>query len=80
MGELADHGAAILVSSNDLEELLGVCDRVVVLLRGSVTAVVERGTVDLAGLVALTTGATNGADPPAVATEGSVAGGDGVAP
>lgn len=80
MGELADHGTAILVSSNDLEELLGVCDRVVVLLRGSVSAVVRRGGCDLAGLVALTTGATTGDDLPAVATGPTAAGPDGVGP
>jgi ribose transport system ATP-binding protein len=57
MGELADRGTAVVVSSNDMEELCGMCDRILVLLRGSVIAVVTRGEVDLGGLVALTTGA-----------------------
>jgi len=77
MGELAERGTAVLVSSNDMEELLGMCDRIVVLLRGSVVAVIERGECDLAGLVALTTGATAGDDPLAVATEHSATGVDG---
>lgn len=71
MGELADRGTAVLVSSNDMEELLGMCDRIVVLLRGSVVTTIERGQSDLAGLVALTTGATAGDGPLAVSTDPS---------
>lgn len=56
MGELTERGAGLLVSSNDLAELLGICDRIVVLVRGEIVATVIRGEVDLDELVALTTG------------------------
>ena len=44
VGELAARGAAIIVSSSDDAELLGLCDRVVVMLRGRVVATRERPT------------------------------------
>ena len=37
----AEDGAAVLVSSTDVDELVTICDRVVVLLRGRVAAVLE---------------------------------------
>ncbi|MDG3579317.1 sugar ABC transporter ATP-binding protein [Rhizobium sp. YJ-22] len=37
IGELAERGAAVLVLSSDIEELLGVTDRVLVFFRGRVT-------------------------------------------
>jgi ABC-type sugar transport system ATPase subunit len=38
IADLADSGAAVLVASSELEELLGVCDRILVLRRGRVVA------------------------------------------
>ncbi|MBS1167101.1 MAG: sugar transporter ATP-binding protein [Proteobacteria bacterium] len=53
---LAAEGAAVLVSSSDPAELLGLCDRILVLLRGRIVAEVTPETTDLDRLVALTTG------------------------
>jgi ribose transport system ATP-binding protein len=35
--ELADHGAGVLVISSELEELLGLCDRILVMRKGTLT-------------------------------------------
>ncbi len=53
---LAKDGAGVLVSSSDPSELLGLCDRIVILMRGEVVA--ERNASDLSidSLLALTTG------------------------
>jgi ribose transport system ATP-binding protein len=56
MADLAQGGAALLVSSNDSAELLGVCDRIIVLLRGRIVADVPAAELTLDELVALTTG------------------------
>ncbi|NIZ90235.1 ATP-binding cassette domain-containing protein [Kineococcus rubinsiae] len=52
LGELAAGGAAVLVVSSDFEELLGLCDRVLVVRDGSVTDEFARGTIDEDGLTA----------------------------
>lgn len=41
VGELAAGGAAVLVASTDLAELTEVCDRVLVFVRGRITAEVH---------------------------------------
>ena len=56
MQQLTDRGTGLLVTSNDPVELLGLCDRIVVLVRGEIVATVRRGEVLLDELVALTTG------------------------
>ena len=56
VGELAARGAAIIVSSSDDAELLGLCDRVVVMLRGRVVATRAADELGLDGLLALTSG------------------------
>ena len=67
MAEAADRGAGLLVASNDAAELLGICDRIVVMVRGRVAGTVTRGEVELDELIALITGSGGGeADPPAV--------------
>ena len=38
IADLADAGAAILVASSEIEELLGLCDRVLVMRRGQIAA------------------------------------------
>ncbi len=53
---LAAQGAAVLVSSSDSVELLGLCDRIVVLLRGEVVANVAAADCSLDRLIALTAG------------------------
>lgn len=56
IAQLAEDGAGVIVSTNDLTEILGICDRVLVMVRGRIVA--ERPTAGLAldELVALTTG------------------------
>lgn len=54
--KLAGEGAAVLVSSSDPNELLGLCDHIVVLLRGSIIADVEAARTSLDELISLTTG------------------------
>lgn len=54
---LAADGAGVLVSSNDLGELLGICDRVVVMVRGQAAHTVDTDDLSQAGLLALITGA-----------------------
>ena len=34
--ELADQGAGVLVISSELEELIGICDRILVMRRGEI--------------------------------------------
>lgn len=57
MASLAEEGAGLLVSSNDLGELLGVCDRIVVMVRGGVLREIEAAGTTQAELLALITGA-----------------------
>jgi ribose transport system ATP-binding protein len=44
LNELAGSGKAIVLASSDLDELLGICDRIGVLSGGRLVAVFERGT------------------------------------
>lgn len=54
--DLAAQGAGIIVSSSDPAELLGLCDRVAVLMRGKLIADRPTGSLDIDSLIALTTG------------------------
>jgi ABC-type uncharacterized transport system ATPase subunit len=54
-----DRGVAVLLLSADLDELSALCDRIAVLYRGRLAAVVE-GTASHAALGALMTGAAGG--------------------
>ncbi len=58
--DLATNEAAVLISSSDPSELLGVCDRIVVLLRGDIVASVSARETSIDELVALTTGGVVG--------------------
>lgn len=55
---VADRGVAILVSSSEYDELLELCDRVVVLFRGTVVATLPRHHVAEAKIAALAGGHT----------------------
>jgi ribose transport system ATP-binding protein len=68
LDELAAAGAGLLVSSNDSTELLGICDRIIVLVRGRIVADVPSTELTLDRLVELTTGSAPDAAPPASAT------------
>ena len=59
IGGLADDGAGVLVSSNDLGELLGLCDRVLVMVRGELVANTPVDELTLESLLAVTTGASS---------------------
>ena len=56
VNELADAGAAILVVSSELEELTRVCDRYIVMARGSIIAELP-GTASHSELLAAVSGA-----------------------
>jgi len=58
MRELADDGLSILLSSSDVEEVHAECDRVIVMYKGRVTAVVD-ANCDRRELLAAATGGTD---------------------
>src|SRR5262249_45559230 len=63
---LADEGAAILFYSTDYDELIGCCDKVLVLYDGAVVRVLEGAAIDERNLVASAhnlTVAAGGAEP-----------------
>jgi ribose transport system ATP-binding protein len=64
LGELAADGAAVLVVSSDFEELVGLCDRILVVRDGAVAGEYPRGSVEVDELTAL-----------AAATEGTAGSG-----
>ncbi len=53
---LAKDGVSVLVSSSDPGELIGLCDRILVMLRGKIVAEVSTTDLGVDTLVALTTG------------------------
>ncbi len=55
---LAQNGAAILLSSSDPGELIGLCDRIYVMMRGRITHEVDARGLNIDQFVAMTTGAT----------------------
>ena len=56
--DLAAAGATILVSSSEPGELIGLCDRVAVMMRGEMSATVETEGLTIDQLVSYTTGAS----------------------
>jgi ribose transport system ATP-binding protein len=44
--ELADQGAGVLVISSEIEELIGICDRILVMSRGEITGRFRRDEFD----------------------------------
>jgi ribose transport system ATP-binding protein len=59
VNRLAQDGAGVLVSSSDPGELIGLCDRILVMLRGRVVAELDPARQSMDDLIALSTGATN---------------------
>ena len=49
---LAARGLAVLVVSSDLRELMGLCDRMMVMSRGEITGEVARGQFDEEAILA----------------------------
>ena len=56
MRELADRGVAILMISSDMEELIGVSDRVAVMHEGAITGVLERDQLSQQSIMLLAVG------------------------
>ena len=52
MHELCDQGYALVISSSDLEEVVGMADEVVTMYRGSFVARYERERIDMARILA----------------------------
>ncbi len=59
MGELVERGAAILMISSELPELLGMCDRIAVLGGGRIVGTLERGEATQEEVLALMLGHTD---------------------
>jgi ribose transport system ATP-binding protein len=55
--QLARDGAGVLVSSSDPGELIGLCDRILVMMRGQIIAELRPEEQGIDDLIALTTGA-----------------------
>jgi ABC-type sugar transport system ATPase subunit len=60
--ELAGSGISVLVWSSEAEELLGMCDRIMVLRAGTVTATLEPATTDRRTLLLAVVGDSEGPD------------------
>ncbi|GAA5121176.1 ATP-binding cassette domain-containing protein [Pseudonocardia adelaidensis] len=73
LGELAAGGAAVLVVSSDFEELIGLCDRILVVRDGVVAEELGRGEVDEETLTARAAGA-DGTEVATAATDAAVPG------
>jgi ribose transport system ATP-binding protein len=56
--DLADQGVAILLISSQMEEILGLCDRVLVMRSGKLQGEVRRRNATQEGIMALATGQT----------------------
>ncbi len=63
LDEVALDSSAVLVSSNDPVELLGICDRVLVMLRGEIVAELPAGT-PMERLISITTGSEQAEEVP----------------
>ncbi len=59
MRALADRGVAILMISSDMEEVIGVSDRVAVMHEGAITGVLDRDQMSEAAVMRLAVGATS---------------------
>ena len=59
MRALADRGVAILMISSDMEEVIGVSDRVAVMHEGAITGILGRDELSEAALMRLAVGATS---------------------
>ena len=54
---LAKQGSSVIVSSSDPAELIGLCDRIVVMMRGRVVDLLDAASHDIDDLIAISTGA-----------------------
>jgi ribose transport system ATP-binding protein len=58
IGDLVERGAGILILSNDLPELLGLADRILVMYRGAVSREFDAVSATAEEILAQSTGAT----------------------
>ena len=56
MGELAEHGVAILMISSELPEILGMSDRIVVLRQGTIAGTLNREEATQEAIMSLAVG------------------------
>jgi ribose transport system ATP-binding protein len=56
MRELADAGVAVLMISSDMEEVIGVSDRMAVMHEGRISGFLERGQFSEANVLQLAVG------------------------
>jgi ribose transport system ATP-binding protein len=56
MRELADHGVGILMISSDMEEVIGVSDRVAVMHEGRIAGFLERQSLSEQAIMSLAVG------------------------
>ena len=56
MRDLADRGVGILMISSDMEEVIGVSDRVAVMCRGRITGILNRGDLSEEAILRLAVG------------------------
>jgi ribose transport system ATP-binding protein len=56
MNEFKEKGMAILMISSEIPELLGMCDRIMVMHEGTVSGIIHRGTADQEGIMRLAVG------------------------
>jgi ribose transport system ATP-binding protein len=56
MRDLADRGVAILMISSDMEEVIGVSDRIAVMHEGRLTGILERSQFSEEAVMRLATG------------------------
>ena len=55
--DLAAKGTTVIVSSSDPAELIGICDRIAVLMRGEIATILDTKDLTVDRLVSITTGA-----------------------
>lgn len=65
LGGLAEEGAGVLVSSTDFEELIGLCDRILIVRDGKITGEIAAAETDVERLTALAAGSTAPGSSPA---------------
>jgi ribose transport system ATP-binding protein len=59
MRELSDHGVAILMISSDMEEIIGVSDRVAVMHEGEIAGMLQRKDLSEEHILSLAVGRAN---------------------
>ncbi len=69
MADLASRGMSILMVSSELEEILGMSDRVLVMHEGRVAALYDRADADQAAVIRAATGASDAAGGPKARAE-----------